>query len=122
VARAWADPEFKRRLLADATEAVNSLAGFDPVAAHLIAVENTPQPTCRRLHLVLLLPLVGAGTAVRLVQVGAVSLAHGDRPQGGPCRVRRGKPLLSHAVIVQLIAATTTKAGLAVHCGLDDNN
>jgi len=47
VARAWADPEFKRRLLEDATEAVNSLAGslagFDPVAAHLIAVENTPQ-------------------------------------------------------------------------------
>jgi nitrile hydratase subunit alpha len=43
VARAWADPEFKRGLLADATEAVNSLAGFDPVAAHLVAVENTPQ-------------------------------------------------------------------------------
>ena len=43
VARAWVDPEFKRRLLADATEAVNALAGFDPVASHLIAVENTPQ-------------------------------------------------------------------------------
>ena len=43
VARAWSDPEFKRRLLDDATEAVNALAGFDPVAAHLIAVENTPQ-------------------------------------------------------------------------------
>ena len=43
VARAWTDPEFKRRLLEDATEAVNSVAGFDPVAAHLIAVENTPQ-------------------------------------------------------------------------------
>ena len=43
VARAWVDPEFKRRLLADATEAVNSVAGFDPVAAHLIAIENTPQ-------------------------------------------------------------------------------
>ena len=42
VARAWADPEFKRRLLEDATEAVNALAGFDPVASHLIAVENTP--------------------------------------------------------------------------------
>ncbi len=42
VARAWADPEFKRRLLEDASEAVNSLAGADPVAAHLIAVENTP--------------------------------------------------------------------------------
>src|SRR5271155_5746394 len=43
IARAWADPEFKRRLLADATEAVNSLADFDPVASHLIAMENTPQ-------------------------------------------------------------------------------
>jgi nitrile hydratase len=43
VARAWLDPEFKRRLLADATGAVNDMAGFDPVAAHLIAVENTPQ-------------------------------------------------------------------------------
>jgi nitrile hydratase len=49
VARAWADPEFKRRLLADATEAANSMAapgsspGVDPVAAHLIAVENTPK-------------------------------------------------------------------------------
>src|SRR5579862_6284049 len=42
VARAWVDPEFKRRLLEDATAAVNSLAGFDPVASHLIAVENTP--------------------------------------------------------------------------------
>ena len=43
VARAWVDPDFKRRLLEDASAAVNSLAGFDPVAAHLIAVENTPQ-------------------------------------------------------------------------------
>jgi len=43
IARAWADPEFKRRLLADATAAVNSVAEFDPVGAHLIAVENTPQ-------------------------------------------------------------------------------
>jgi nitrile hydratase subunit alpha len=42
IARAWVDPEFKRRLLADASEAVNSVAGFD-LAAHLIAVENTPQ-------------------------------------------------------------------------------
>src|SRR6202047_1177142 len=42
VARAWVDPDFKQRLLEDASAAVNSLAGFDPVAAHLIAVENTP--------------------------------------------------------------------------------
>jgi hypothetical protein len=33
----------------------------------------------------------------------------------------RGKPLISHQVIVQLIAATTTKTGLKVHCQLDEN-
>jgi DNA-binding transcriptional ArsR family regulator len=33
----------------------------------------------------------------------------------------RGKPLVSHQVIVQLIAATTTKAGLTVRCELDRN-
>ena len=43
IARAWVDPEFKQRLLADATKAVNSTAGLDPVSNHLIAVENTPQ-------------------------------------------------------------------------------
>jgi nitrile hydratase len=42
VARAWTDPDFKRRLLEDATEAANTMGGFDPVAAHLVAVENTP--------------------------------------------------------------------------------
>ena len=31
----------------------------------------------------------------------------------------RGKPLLSHAVIVDLISATTTKTGLTVRCELD---
>lgn len=34
----------------------------------------------------------------------------------------RGKPLVSHAVIVQLIAATTTKSGLKVRCELDPNS
>ncbi len=33
----------------------------------------------------------------------------------------RGKPLVSHQVIVQLIAATTTKTGLTVRCELDQN-
>jgi hypothetical protein len=31
----------------------------------------------------------------------------------------RGKPLLSHKVIVQLIAATTTTSGLTIACGID---
>jgi hypothetical protein len=33
----------------------------------------------------------------------------------------RGKPLISHQVIVELIAATTTQAGLKVRCQLDPN-
>jgi len=33
----------------------------------------------------------------------------------------RGKPLLTHEVIVQLIASTTTKTGLTVQCRLDCN-
>jgi transposase len=33
----------------------------------------------------------------------------------------RGKPLVSHEVIVNLIAATTTTTGLQVHCELDRN-
>jgi len=42
VARAWSDPEFKRRLLEDATAAVNSEGHSSLVGSHLIAVENTP--------------------------------------------------------------------------------
>ncbi|WP_407079788.1 ISAzo13-like element transposase-related protein, partial [Candidatus Hakubella thermalkaliphila] len=30
-------------------------------------------------------------------------------------------PLISHEVIVKLIAATTTKTGLKVECGVDSN-
>ena len=43
VARAWADPAFKARLLADGTEAANSLGHVSPVGSHLIAVENTQE-------------------------------------------------------------------------------
>ena len=41
VARAWSDPQFKRRLLDDATAAVNALGRTSPVGSDLIAVENT---------------------------------------------------------------------------------
>jgi hypothetical protein len=33
----------------------------------------------------------------------------------------RGKPLVSHEVLLQLIAATTTYRGLKVRCALDTN-
>ncbi len=44
VARAWTDPGFKKRLLADATAAVNEL-GFPPgpEGINLIVLENTPK-------------------------------------------------------------------------------
>jgi nitrile hydratase len=41
VAKAWADPDFRQRLLADAAAAVGEL-GFAR-STHLIAVENTPR-------------------------------------------------------------------------------
>src|SRR5215469_8069317 len=43
VAKAWADPAFKQRLLDDATAAVNAAGSLGRVSDHLIAVENTAQ-------------------------------------------------------------------------------
>ncbi len=41
VAKAWADPQFKRALLDDATGAVNGLIDGERIGEHLVAVENT---------------------------------------------------------------------------------
>jgi len=41
VAKAWADPAFKRALLDDATAAVGALGFVSRVGDHLVAVENT---------------------------------------------------------------------------------
>ncbi len=43
VAKAWSDPEFKRRLVEDATKAIAELGLVSRVGDHLIAVENTAQ-------------------------------------------------------------------------------
>jgi len=42
VARAWVDPQFKKRLLANGTAACEEL-GLQIPALHLVVVENTPQ-------------------------------------------------------------------------------
>ncbi len=42
VAKAWTDPAFRKRLLADATAAVAELGIAGPEGEHLVAVENTP--------------------------------------------------------------------------------
>jgi nitrile hydratase len=41
IARAWSDPQFRKELLEDATQAVNSMGNVSPVGSHLIAIENT---------------------------------------------------------------------------------
>ena len=43
VARAWVSPEFKKSLLADATNAINGELDFAEVGQHLIAVENSDE-------------------------------------------------------------------------------
>jgi nitrile hydratase subunit alpha len=42
VARAWLDPEFKKRLLADAGAAISELGYASQGREHLVVVENTP--------------------------------------------------------------------------------
>ena len=41
IAKAWADPEFKRALLTDGTAAIRDAGLFDKVSEHIIAVANT---------------------------------------------------------------------------------
>lgn len=43
VAHAWTDPDFKKALLADASQAVRALGVERTVGDHLIAVANTPE-------------------------------------------------------------------------------
>jgi nitrile hydratase subunit alpha len=43
IARAWADPAYKKRLLADATTAIAEFGFTNEHGARLVAVENTPK-------------------------------------------------------------------------------
>ena len=43
VARAWSDPVFKGRLLADGTAAISEMDFLGPEGHHMVVVENTPQ-------------------------------------------------------------------------------
>jgi nitrile hydratase len=42
VARAWVDPDYKTRLLADGTAAIAELGFGGPEGEHMVVVENTP--------------------------------------------------------------------------------
>ena len=52
VAKAWTDPDFKRRLLEDGSAAIATLGHTSRVGDHLVAVENTP-----RLHIMVVCTL-----------------------------------------------------------------
>ncbi|MEM7209168.1 MAG: nitrile hydratase subunit alpha [Pseudomonadota bacterium] len=43
VAKAWVDPEYKKRLLDDATSAIAELGYVGRQGEHMVVVENTPQ-------------------------------------------------------------------------------
>jgi nitrile hydratase len=43
VARAWTDPQFKQRLLADATAAIGEMGFIGRQGEHMVALENTDQ-------------------------------------------------------------------------------
>ncbi|KIC44675.1 nitrile hydratase [Ruegeria sp. ANG-S4] len=43
VARAWSDPDFKAKLLSDATPVVAALGYYGRQGEHIVVVENTPQ-------------------------------------------------------------------------------
>jgi nitrile hydratase len=43
VAKAWADPDYRARLLADATTAIGSLGFTGRQGEHMMAIENTPE-------------------------------------------------------------------------------
>ncbi|MFF0043132.1 nitrile hydratase subunit alpha [Streptomyces mirabilis] len=42
IAKAWTDPEYRRRLLADGTSAIKELGFGGPQGEHIVVVENTP--------------------------------------------------------------------------------
>jgi nitrile hydratase subunit alpha len=42
VAKAWTDPDYKQRLLADGTAAIKELGFSGPQGEHIVVVENTP--------------------------------------------------------------------------------
>ena len=48
IARAWTDPAYRQRLLADGTRAVAEFGFGGPEAQMLVAVENTRAPAGRR--------------------------------------------------------------------------
>ena len=76
VARAWSDADYRTRLLADGRAAIAEFGFTDAHGAELMVTENTDEVhKHRRVHVVLLLPLVCARSATDVVQVLCLPVA-----------------------------------------------
>jgi nitrile hydratase subunit alpha len=86
VARAWVDPEYKKRLLKDATAAAAEMGFVGPEGGHLIAVENT-----RRVHNLIVCTLCSCypWTVLGLPPVWYKSFAYRSRAVSDPRGVMR---------------------------------
>ena len=89
VAKAWSEPDFKKRLMADAPAAIEELGYLGVATGHLKAVENTPKSQPRRLYAVLLLPVLDPGHCAQLVQDRRSPRARRARSSRRLGRVRR---------------------------------
>lgn len=89
VARAWKDPAFKARLLANATSAIDEL-GFGPrEGSSRRRREYCRRSQPRRLHALLMLSVFHSGHVARMVQVQRIQSARRTRSSGSSERIRR---------------------------------
>ena len=93
VARAWVDPAFRARLLANGRAACEELGISFYDDTQLIVLENTDEGSqSHRLHALFLLPETGARPAARLVQAEALPGARGQGAARGAGRIRHRHP------------------------------
>ena len=84
MARAWVDPDFKARLLADGRAACEELGISFYDDTSLIVLENTDAVHNLIVCTLLLLSAAGAGAPAGLVQAEALPAARGIGAAGGP--------------------------------------
>ena len=90
VARAWSDPAFKARLLADGTAAIGELGFAGHATGHLAGCrEHGGRSQSRRLHALLLLSVLAARSLALLVQVERISRSRGARSAWRARGIRR---------------------------------
>ena len=88
VARAWVDPAYRERLLAEGAAAIAELGFGGAEGNTMVVVPNGRRTQRRRLHALLVLSVAGARAAAELVQERAISCPDGLRAARRAARVR----------------------------------